>query len=72
MNNIIKEIVLVKYENFSYEQKDLLPMTFSNQILTDTFEHPLNFRIDDLDLYILRNGLQMMKQEFSLTILLYN
>ncbi len=40
-----------KYKEYSYEQKVLLPIDFSEQVLPGTFEHTLNFLIDrEIDL----------------------
>jgi transposase len=38
---------MARYKEYSYEQTKLIPLSFSRQILPGTFEHALNFLIDN-------------------------
>ena len=38
---------MARYKEYSYEQTKLIPIAFSNQILPGTFEHTLNYLIDN-------------------------
>ncbi len=45
---------MARYKNYSYEQTKFIPVSFSRQILEGTFEHTLNYIIDnevDLDVF---------------------
>lgn len=37
---------MARYKQYDYEQQNLLPISFSRQILTGTFEHTLSHIID--------------------------
>jgi len=42
---------MARYKDYDYSQSKLIPISFNKQILPETFEHTLNFLIDDdLDL----------------------
>ena len=38
---------MARYKDYSYEQTKLIPIAFSHQILLGTFEHTLNYLIDN-------------------------
>ena len=38
---------MARYKDYSYEQTRLIPIAFSHQILLGTFEHTLNYLIDN-------------------------
>src|SRR5215472_3024633 len=38
---------MARYKDYSYEQTKLIPIAFSQQILPGTFEHTLNYLIDN-------------------------
>ena len=41
------EEAIARYKEYSYEQNKLIPLSFSRQILPGTFEHTLNYLIDN-------------------------
>jgi len=47
---------MAKYKYYSYDQQLMIPVTFANQILPDTFEYTLNRVIDNLDLSVFDNN----------------